>query len=58
MCEFTFRAPDQHRQNAWVKNIDEYKTLYQRSIDDPEGFWAGVADEFYWEKKWDIVRDY
>jgi acetyl-CoA synthetase len=58
MSEFKFRAPDLHRQNAWVKSMDEYKFLYQSSIDDPEGFWSDMAEGFYWKKKWDKVRDY
>lgn len=33
-----------------------YKTMYQRSIDDPEGFWGDMAKEFLdWEKPWDKV---
>ena len=41
--------------------IDEakYKEMYQRSIDDPEGFWAEQADSFIdWYKKWDKVWDW
>ena len=33
MSEFKFHAPDQHREKAWVKSIDEYKELYDRSIE-------------------------
>jgi acetyl-CoA synthetase len=58
MSEFKFHAPDEHRENAWVKSMDEYKELYNRSIETPEEFWAEMADTFYWEKKWDKVRDY
>jgi len=58
MSEFKFHAPDEHRENAWVKSMDEYKELYNRSIENPEEFWAQMADTFYWEKKWDKVRDY
>ena len=58
MNEFKFHAPDQHRENAWVKSIDEYKEMYDRSIEKPDEFWAEMADQFYWEKKWDTVRDY
>ncbi len=58
MSEFMFHAPDEHRENAWVKSMDEYKALYEQSIQDPETFWAGMAEQFYWEKKWDRVRDY
>ncbi len=40
-------------RNAWVKSMDEYRRLYDRSVKDPEGFWSEVANEFHWEKKWD-----
>lgn len=26
--------------------------MYQRSIEDPSGFWSEIASEFYWKKKW------
>ncbi|THB73145.1 MAG: acetate--CoA ligase [Desulfobacteraceae bacterium] len=58
MSEFKFHAPDEHRENAWIKSIDEYKAMYKRSVEDPEGFWAQIAEDFYWEKKWDTVRDF
>ena len=34
-----------------------YEELYARSLKDPEGFWAGVAEEINWERKWDRVLD-
>jgi acetyl-CoA synthetase len=58
MSEFKFHAPEEHRANAWVKSMEEYKELYKRSIENPEEFWAEMADQFYWEKKWDKVREY
>ncbi|WDP91867.1 MAG: acetate--CoA ligase [Desulfobacter sp.] len=58
MSEFKFHAPDQFRENAWIKTMEEYKAMYRESIDDPEGFWGRIAEEFYWEKKWDKVRDF
>jgi acetyl-CoA synthetase len=42
-------------RNAWIKSMDEYQRLYDRSVKDPEGFWSDVANEFHWEKKWDKV---
>ncbi len=42
-------------------HIDEasYNAMYQRSIDDPEGFWAEQATEFLdWFKPWDTVLDW
>ncbi|MDD9301725.1 MAG: acetate--CoA ligase [Desulfobacter sp.] len=58
MTEFKFHAPDQHRENAWIKTMDQYEKMYKASIEDPDTFWAEIADQFYWEKKWDKVRDY
>jgi len=45
-------------ENAHLKNMEEYQTMYQKSIDDPEGFWAEVAEEFHWYSKWNEVRGY
>ncbi|MDZ7804623.1 acetate--CoA ligase [Thiohalophilus sp.] len=42
-------------------NISEadYQAMYQRSIDDPEGFWAEQAEKFLsWDKPWDRVLDW
>jgi len=41
--------------------IDEetYRSLYQRSVDDPEGFWAEQAEtHITWFDKWSKVMDY
>ncbi|MBK5930095.1 acetate--CoA ligase [Halochromatium salexigens] len=41
--------------------IDEetYRSLYQRSVDDPEGFWAEQAEQHIsWFEKWNTVMDY
>lgn len=43
---------------AHFASIDEYRALHQRSIDDPETFWAEVAEDFHWFKKWDRVLDW
>ena len=41
-----------------IKSLDEYKAAYQRSVDDPEAFWAEQAETFHWRKKWDKVLDW
>jgi acetyl-CoA synthetase len=38
-------------------NVSEYEDLYQRSIEDPEMFWAERAEELEWYQKWDQVLD-
>jgi len=45
-------------EKAWIKNIDQYKELYKKSIDDPEGFWSDVASELVWFKKPQKIMDY
>ena len=35
-----------------IRTFDEYQTAYQKSVDDPEGFWAEIAQEFQWRKPW------
>ncbi|HXB94866.1 MAG TPA: acetate--CoA ligase [Puia sp.] len=41
-----------------IKSQEEYRTAYQDSIRDPEGFWAGIADHFTWRRKWDKVLEW
>ncbi|MBM3432903.1 MAG: acetate--CoA ligase [Bacteroidetes bacterium] len=38
-----------------IRSIEQYQSDYQRSLDDPEGFWSFIADHFVWKKKWDRV---
>ena len=51
-----FEPPKEISQHAYIKSMDEYKKIYQRSIDDPEGFWAELAEQLDWYKKWDKVQ--
>ena len=40
-------------------NAATYKTLYKRSIEEPETFWAEQAEDFLlWSKRWDTVMAY
>ncbi|MDH5511051.1 MAG: acetate--CoA ligase [Nitrospinota bacterium] len=41
---------------AHVKSMEEYKKLWRRSVDDEEGFWADMAEQLVWRKKWDKVK--
>ena len=53
-----FNPSDSVKMRAYVKNLKEYEKLYQRSIDDPEGFWSELAEQLNWYKKWDKVLDW
>ena len=41
-----------------IKSFEEYKEVYQKSIEDPGAFWASVADHFTWRKKWDTALEW
>jgi len=53
-----FPPPAEFVRKAHINSLAQYKKLYQRSIDDPEGFWGEVAQNFFWKEKWTKVRDY
>jgi acetyl-CoA synthetase len=38
--------------------MDQYKQVYKKSVDDPEGFWAEIAAHFFWRKRWDKVLEW
>jgi acetyl-CoA synthetase len=38
-----------------ISSIEEYNSEYKRSVEQPEEFWAEVAENFSWKKKWDSV---
>src|SRR5687768_13007998 len=35
-----------------------YREAYEKSVADPEGFWAQIAGHFHWRKNWDKVLDW
>jgi acetyl-CoA synthetase len=41
-----------------IKTLDEYKKVYAQSVAQPEEFWAGVAENFQWRRKWDKVLEW
>ncbi len=44
--------------NYQIQSIGEYEEAYKFSIENPEAFWAEIAYNFKWEKKWDNVLDW
>lgn len=37
--------------------MGKYEGIFQRSVQDPEGFWAEAAESITWHRKWDKVLD-
>ncbi|NNE37109.1 MAG: acetate--CoA ligase, partial [Gammaproteobacteria bacterium] len=54
----TYPVLEPVKQRAWIDD-DQYLSMYRRSLDDPDGFWAEQAEEFIsWSKKWDKVQEW
>lgn len=55
-----FKPSKELSQQAYIKSMAQYHKMYQKSIDDPEGFWGEMAEQLDWFKKWDkvLVQDF
>jgi acetyl-CoA synthetase len=53
-----FPPPAEFSAKAHIRSLEEYETLYKQSIEDPEKFWAGVAQELHWFKPWTKVLEW
>ena len=38
-----------------IQSLSGYIHEYQKSVNEPEKFWARIADSFHWQKPWDNV---
>ncbi len=47
----TFSPPSELKPNAHIKSLEQYEEMYNRSIEDPEGFWLEQAEMLHWFKK-------
>ncbi len=41
-----------------IKSHQEYLKNYAESVNNPERFWASIAEHFTWKKKWEKVLDW
>ncbi len=53
-----FPPPAELAAAAHVKSMDEYQQLYDRSINDSDGFWLEQAEMLHWFKKPTKAREY
>lgn len=52
-----FEPSPEFRQKARLNSLEDYQRMYQRSINDPEGFWGSMAENLTWFRKWDRVLE-
>ncbi|MGY6561333.1 MAG: acetate--CoA ligase [Luteibaculaceae bacterium] len=41
-----------------ISSAAEYDAAYKKSVENPQEFWAEIAETFQWHKKWDSVLEY
>jgi len=51
--------PQAIHPGAHVRNMKEYKKIYEESIRNPEEFWDDIArSKFFWKTKWEKVVEF
>jgi acetyl-CoA synthetase len=53
--ERVFPPPRSFSEQAHIKSIEELEKLREEAAANPESFWARMAEELHWFKKWDTV---
>jgi len=44
--------------NFQIKSTEEYQKVYAKSVADPEAFWADIANQYSWRRKWDKTLEW
>ncbi|MCS7211630.1 MAG: AMP-binding protein, partial [Chloroherpetonaceae bacterium] len=53
-----FKPSKAFSQAAHIKSMAEYERLYKEAEKDPEKYWANLASQFHWFKKWRKVLEW
>jgi len=53
-----FPPPAKFVSRARVNSKEEYARMYRQSIDQPEEFWSGIAQQLHWIRMWDKVLEW
>jgi len=53
-----FEPAAEFQQAAHVQGIESYRRLCAAAEADPDSFWAGIAAELHWHRRWDRVLDW
>jgi len=58
MMEETRKFPPSKEfvDQAYVKSREQYEKMWKESIENPDKFWGGIANDLFWFKKWDTVN--
>ena len=58
MSNHYFYPSPKFSKNAKIKDMDQYRSIYEKSVENPEKFWEEIADRVSWITKWDNVREF
>ena len=50
-----FPVPASFAENAYI-TPERYSSMYKQSVENPDGFWGKLAEDFLWKKRWDKVK--
>ncbi|HEX5709526.1 MAG TPA: acetyl-coenzyme A synthetase N-terminal domain-containing protein, partial [Pyrinomonadaceae bacterium] len=56
--ERVFEPPEEFAARARVRSAEEYERLREEAARDPEAFWARMAEELHWFRRWDKVLEW
>ena len=52
-----YRPSEAFREGSLVRSFDQYKEMYDRSVSNPEGFWAEQAERLTWFEPFEQVKN-
>lgn len=55
--ERTFTSSNAFSKSAHISSMQEYTSIYQKSINSNSKYWDSIANELHWFSKWDKVLD-
>jgi acetyl-CoA synthetase len=53
-----FKPKEPFSRRAHIKSMAQYQKMYNESVKSPEKFWAKVAENLYWFRRWKKVREW
>src|SRR5947209_8158326 len=53
-----FPPDPEFSRRAHISSMQQYEDLYRRAAQDPEGFWAEMAEKLHWFRRWDRVLEW
>ena len=53
-----FEPPAEFSRSAHIESLAQYEQIYKHAAENPEEFWAGIANELHWFKPWKKVLEW